>query len=236
MKYLIGLLLLIPSLAFGWCETEFCGFTFSPYLGLDHQWRKGHYHSEKGQNLFKMDYPQGNVFLGARFHDNFSVEVGYQFTPMRTRTAYVSSGERILGVLPANAPERHITKSKITGWNIGLLAHYPIFDVREHPVEILGYVGRVALRTYHQDILLQDKNGPLDFMINTRTFIKRKTVWKFGAGAQYIFKAVGIRGMVGFEDTNKFRDLKPDESKIGKRRLSLKDTTLISIGMFVTTP
>lgn len=236
MRYLLLLLALVPSLASAWCETEFCGFTFAPYAGLDHQWRKSDYQKDKGSNLFKMDYPQGNVFLGARFHDYASIEAGHQFTPMRTRTAYLDRGETVLGVFPTRAPERHITKCKITGWNIGLLGHFPIFEIKARPVELLGYVGRVALRAYHQDILLQDNTGPLDFMATKKTFIKRASVWKFGMGAQYVFKAIGIRGMIGFENTNRFKDLKPDESKAGKRRLSLKDTTLMSAGMFVTTP
>lgn len=216
--------------------TLFALFSFSvqsyemkPYVGLDAQMRSMGYVEGFGNNLFKKKSPQGNIYGGLRLNNYLGIEAGYETTPMRTRSSDIGAGERCLGVPAFRPPEKHTTKSKTKGWHFGLVGFFPLAE----KLEAIGYVGTIRFKTFHQDMMVANKTGPVNVPYATRTFAARKSVLKLGTGLQYTVNNVGLRFMVGYEKTGRFKNIIPNE-RIGAKRLSLKDSFLIGIGLSIT--
>jgi hypothetical protein len=205
-----------------------------PYAGVDAGWRYMHYTTGYGDNLFKKDYPEGNLYLGFRFLDYLGIEAGYETTPTRTRTTRINGNELSLGVPALSPSELHLTKNRLKGWHTGIIGYLPVCALFSNPIELLGYVGQVRLKTFHEDIIAMKGNLPQNVLMSARTFVKRKSVLKLGIGAQYTFQTSGIRFMAGYENTKQFTGLSSQAA--AQKRLSLKNGLLCSAGVFITMP
>src|SRR5436190_17994729 len=108
----------LPVAAFEWrCD---------PYVGVDSQWRRADFKSGFGDNIFAHTYPQANVYLGFKFHENVGVELGYEFGKSRARitsltTGDVSAGTPISSII---SPATFRSKGKFQGSHLNLVGYY----------------------------------------------------------------------------------------------------------------
>lgn len=201
-----------------------------PYAAADIQWRYMTYGSGMGSNVFKKNAPQGNVAVGVNFCDFVGIEGGYESTPTKTRDSTINEGEMALGVAPVNPPERHIARTQMKGWNLGLMGYSPVWE--KFCVRLVGYLGMVRLTAFQRDIMIADSIGGLNVLNFSRTFKKEKNVLKLAVGLQQRLCANwDARLLFGFENTAKFRKLKSMEMPTGASTIHLKNTFLIGLGV-----
>ncbi len=245
LSYLILTLLsltLAPFKAFAWDYMDINNYYCQPYLGIDAQWRYTQPVNGFGSNLFKRHYLQGNLYFGLKLCDYLGVELGYEMTPTRTKTSTLNGGELSLGVPVTDPPEVHLSKSRIKGWHVGLMGFYPVCNflgnsLFRNPVELLAYVGTIRSHCYYQDVQVLEGSGPVNINNFTRTFDQTRSLLRLGLGAQYTYCTSGVRFMIGYESTKQFNNVSSQEFALSSpKRLKLKDSWFISLGMFVTIP
>lgn len=241
-KILISVFLIfIPFKVLAWDCRDANNYYLQPYAGVDAQWRITQPVTGYGSNLFKRHYLQGNIFLGFKICDYLGFELGYEITPTRTKTTALGPGDPALGI-PSEPPEYHINKSRMHGWNIGIMGYYPVCNffgnaLFRNPFELLAYVGQQRMTCYFQDVTAISQGTPDDIRDHTLTFNETKSILRVGLGAQYTYCTSGIRFMVGYETTNQFKNLLSKEKGINdNRRLSLRNSMFFSLGVFVTIP
>jgi len=98
---------------------------FRSYVGMDVQIRHMNFQKGYGQNLFKHDITQGNVFFGVPLDENFRIEAGYEANPGKTRTNYLNVGDVSAGTTLGLA-QQTISTSRIHGPHISLSAVLPL--------------------------------------------------------------------------------------------------------------
>lgn len=234
-------LIFLPFNVMAWDCRDANNYFLQPYAGVDAQWRITQPVTGYGSNLFKRHYLQGNVFLGFKICDYLGFELGYEITPTRTKTTALGAGDPALGI-PGSPPEYHINKSRMHGWNIGVMGYYPVCNflgnaLFRNPIELLAYVGQQRMTIYFQDVTAIRNGAAVDIRANTRTFDVTKSILRVGLGAQYTYCTSGIRFMIGYETTNQFKNLVSKEmGTLSRMRLSLRNSMFVSIGVFVTIP
>lgn len=235
------ILTLTPLQAQAWDPWDPINYYCQPYAGIDAQWRYTQPINGYGNNIFKRHYLQGNVYFGLKLCDYLGVELGYEMTPTRTKTSTIEAGEFSLGIPVMNPPELHLSKSRMKGWHTGIVAYYPLCNflgnsLFRNPIELLAYIGQVRLHTYYQDALVRNNTGPIDVLTSTRTYESSRSLLRLGLGAQYTYCTSGVRFMLGYESTSQFRDVASQERPNGLKRLKLRDSLFVSMGIFVTIP
>lgn len=236
IPFLCSAFLFAPITAATPCARPCVGWQIRPYAGVDAQWRHMKYLAGLGDNLFRNGYPQGNIYAGLRIHDFFGVEAGFETTPTRTRTAVVSDGA-LLGVSVAELapPTINLAKNRVKAWHTGVMGYFPVCDWIGNPIELLGYVGQARVKVMYQNVTVYNANGPQNYLTSVRTFMRRRSVLKLGIGSQYTFGTSGVRFLLSYENTRMFNNLKSNEPS-ARMRLSMRNSLIYSIGVFVTTP
>jgi len=214
--------------------------TPSPYVGLDAQVRYMPFKENFGKNLFKKYSPQGNIYGGLRLHENFGVELGYELNKKKSKTTDVHQGDGQLGgvVNPDPDVETYISKVKIKGWHFDLVGYYPVNLYGECQTDLIASVG-LGVKTLTADNDWSAYNG----VPNTaafraaqyRSFKKRKTTFRLAAGVQQLVtENFGVRALVGWENTGRFKAIKSIQSPNGSSSISLKNTFQYSLGVYLT--
>lgn len=212
-----------------------CNFCLDPYVGSDAGFRHITY-GGGGNKLFRTNYPQISIYGGFRFIDYLGLEVGYRISTLKSKFVRLDAGDLVLGVPVADTPNDYIARSQFKGWYGSFLGYFPVCD---YPIDILGSIGLVELRTYHYQSLLIF-NDPVtmeptaaNIFGNGRTYKKRKTLFTLGLGAQYCYcDTVGLRFKVDWENTDRIRNIKPLEG-LGGTILNLKNSINYNLGLFV---
>lgn len=197
-----------------------------PYVGADVEWRHMGLPNDLGGNLFKHDYPQGNIYAGVQLNEYIGVEVGFEATERKTRVANI----------PANTIFNNTTEdlynldfnstASIKGPHANLVGFLPLHQTIE--LELIGMVGIANLKgNFTRTFVKEDGLVTLPLLDK---FTKRKNVLTLGAGLQHMFlENWGVRGMIKWENTNRFKiALEEDTKQITK----LKNSIIYSIGAF----
>ncbi|MDB6097066.1 MAG: hypothetical protein JWM09_1344 [Francisellaceae bacterium] len=204
-------------------------FFSSSYVGVDAQIRSTSYKAGYGDNIMKKTAPQGNVFAGFKFHENFGLEVGYQFAKGKNKFTSIAVGGIVNGIAvgsPGVTSSEFQTKAKYNGFNLNLNAYIPLD--KEYNLDFVGYVGLEHLKV-NIDRINVTINNRIPYG-NLQNFKKTKTVARAGLGIQKTFdENWGLRALVGWENTSKFK-LIPAAKPL--TYASLKDTVSYGIGIF----
>lgn len=215
-----------------------------PYVGIDQQVRHIQFDSGFGDNLFHKNYLQSNLFAGIKFNEFFGVEVGYEWTYRRTRSARVPEGEILLGQLVPRGLNDTVNSFKIEGFHISLLGD---FQVPKH--DKLHFTVRVGLARLKSNLIFRpigvsgievDEDGDefpfaqinsdAEIAENSLSFTSKKVVLRVGAGIQYnLTQHVTIRGTIDWENTAKFDQLVAIKSS--PLRAGLKNSINYGIGL-----
>lgn len=209
-------------------SAEMCS-SFNPYVGADAQYRYMPFEKDFGGNIFKKTSPQANFFVGNRFNEYFGLELGYSTSKKVKRDVTLPEGSILAGTDPtpigAGTDAVHST-SKISGFSVTALGFLPVPTI--DCLEVVGSLGltRLKAKLFYNE--LGNTVNPITDGI--RTFSARKTVMRLGGGVQYaLTEHLSIRGLVNWENTRRFQNVKSRESALPV--LKLKNSIIYSLGL-----
>lgn len=214
-------------------------FNPSAYLGFDWQMRHMSWARNFGNNLFKKNYPQGNLFLGFKFNDYVGLEVGYQATVTRTRYSRLGAGSTALGI-PVGSPPAffppvtHRSNSQFKGWNGAINGYLPVY--LPDCVYLFGGIGFSHLKLFQRDLIVQDRIDPFAINRFSSTFKKNKTVLALTGGALIkLDEVTAFRLKIGWENTSKFKTLLAREhfNQNGIGRLRTRNSFVYGLGIVI---
>ena len=155
-------------------------FRFQPYVGGEYQ----HVFLKFKHNLsdvYQDDFNGAAVYLGARLHDNFGVELGYSRTGEESKSSRDNNGE-------IN------TKIKLQSVTVEALGYYPL-DM-ENKLDLIASLGVAHTQ---MRIKREEKFANLQ---GSASASETKTNLRLGLGAQYeAFDNFRIRGMLHWENS-----------------------------------
>jgi hypothetical protein len=200
----------------------------SVYSGFDVQMRNMGFKKGYGDNTFEKQYPQGNLFVGLMFNEFFGLELGYEKTLNKSRHTSFAGGDVLLGnVAPAGTSGKFQSKGQIFGPNFNIVGIYQL--CQEYPIEIFGSVGAAFLTAKFDRNLVEFMGRSVSSL---RTFDREKTVWRVGAGIQYLLAGcLGFRANVGWENTSQI-SLYTREVLANPPQIKLQDSLLFGLGLF----
>ncbi len=194
---------------------------FTPYVGADAEWRHLNYQTGFGENIFRHDYPQGNIYAGLKFNDYLAIEGGYEATGRKSRVTTLGPGNIFAGNSTAGTTLQFSTTSRIKGPHANLVGFLPIWDA--YRLQLIGSVGFARLQENAEFTILTANGNPA--IPDPRTFKQRKSILRVGAGLQQMISdSWGVRAMVKWENTNKFKM----GSNIGRSEIRHKNSFIYS--------
>jgi hypothetical protein len=188
------------------------GWTFRPNVGLDVGVQKQAFETGFGEEHFREHYPQTNLYIGARIHEYFGVEVGYEhmYSLQKRQYYYGPNGQttRVLGsnLLELNAVdgELYFSQAWQHGWHADLVGLWPVCKDRTF---ITVSAGVVRMQSHYETAFIASALGgtqPVDIKSDER-YIAR-----IGIGLrQMITDHFGLRVQALWEDTDKLEATAP---------------------------
>lgn len=211
-------------------------FGFTPYVGADIQYRHMNYKTGYGDNLYAKHQPQGNIYVGAKFHEYFGIEGGIQATQKQGRNASLYTGDTNLGVYidSANTNIQYKTTVRTTASHLSLVGFLPISE--EYRLKLIGLAGVSVLKTTvkRTHTVLVRLGVPLPNDLSPPlTNSQRKSVLRLGAGLEHMFAHNwGIRTSFIWENTNKMSLATTNDTS--GRLAKPKNSLTYGLGAFVS--
>lgn len=202
-----------------------------PYVGFDAQMRRMNYHVGYGDNLLYRQSPQGNIYAGLKFNDNFGAEIGYDATSTLTRDSILTTGQVAAGtpIVAAISPVEFKSKSQLRGSHADLVGFYTFCE--NWPAQLFGSVGVGFVRGMFERKSISVNNMPSSMV---RSFGKHKAVLRLTGGLQYLWNCnLGTRVSIGYVNTNNIRAFENDgipSSFI--TQIKPKDSFVYGLGMY----
>jgi len=223
------------SVSYAGIESFDASEDLSVFLGIDVQGRNLDLEKDFGENLFAKRHGQYDLYAGFRIFDYFGLSIGHTSTKSKERNSVLNEGEKYLGVQidAGDGIESHITSKKIKGTHVDLLGFYPVYN--QCKIDIFGSIGLTRNK-----LTLKDDFVALDGLALAPTIVRnydeKKTTFRLMLGIQaVVLNHLGVRASLGWENTSKFKDLKPLEVPNAATNVKLKDSFIYGIGVFVTT-
>lgn len=222
----VSALLLSFSVAASNLNTQ---FYLVPYLGVGAEWRHMEFKKDYGKNVTKSNYPQGNIYAGVKLNENLAFEAGYEQSTTLKRNTTLPGVTTVFGIsLPAIlGVNQYNIKTKIHGFHVNAVGFLPIS--KKYRLELIGSVGVARSKVKMSlDIPIFDSRPDT----NHRDFSKSKWIPKIGVGLQHMLTSqFGIRGMVNWEGTSRFKDVKVVNVP-STYRARLKDSFGLGLSIF----
>lgn len=203
----------------------------SPYIGVDYYqaWMKG-----KGDwsLIFPKSYPGATGYVGTKFHENFGIELGYDWSTEKKNDWSVSPGSTFFGkVIAPNQAVSGNTTVRRTGGHVDVVGFLPVVDC----LELTGSVGFGWVQTK-----IVSNFNVLPSTTTTSTALasisgKGRGVFRVGLGLAYmVTDMVGIRGKISWESTSNLRvNGNALFNDLGYDSKAFKGTTALAVGAFV---
>ena len=206
--------------------------SFHPVFGVDAQARRMEFQDGFGDNLWKQNYPQANLYAGLRFGSYFGLVVGHENSKTKTQTVNLDNSEIFLGE-PAAAGAGSTTfrgSSDIKGTYAQLMGYYPIPFLKA--TEVFLGVGAIHNKIRLERQTLVFNNAPL-IGAAYRNYQESDTHAKVEVGIQKIIcNHFGLRAVFGWEKTSAFENLKPVQNPNDTRIVNLNDSWTAGAGFF----
>ncbi len=209
-------------------SAEMCS-SFNPYVGADAQYRYMPFEKDYGGNIFKKTSPQANFYIGNRFNEYFGLEFGYSTSKKVKRNVVLTPGQFVAGGDPilAGATNAVHGTSKISGFSLNALGFLPVPSI--DCLEVVGSLGltRLKARLLYREV--GDAANPI-LTDTDRNFSASKTVMHLGGGLRYsLTERLSIRGLVNWENTKRFKNVKARES--ANPTVKMKNSITYSLGL-----
>ena len=179
------------------------------------------------KNVLPKSYQGGALYLGARFMENFGVELGGDMSARKKKDwtqAAITNG--------AAAVATGTSKIRRTGYHFDLVGFLPVADCMDLFAS-LGY-GFVKAKLDITATGATVNNAAAVAAMNA-TKAKGKGVFRLGVGASWMFTDMfGLRAKLNWEDTSRLRINEPAVVGVSNATSSkaFKDTTSLSLGVF----
>jgi len=210
---------------------------FKPYLGVGvlHTHVAGGVGAEtqkipSREPFFPRNYLGGSVFLGAKLHQYFGFEVGYEQTKLKTKRSNV--GNRVfLG--DAEDPTTYLNyEIRLRSFYFDLQGYMPL----SNSFNILGSIGLSRKMPEVNFYFKQKEFPPVITYTHLPTHVQNKTVLRLGLGAQYMTHSnIGIRAKLYYEKNSKVTATSIDEDghDPGGHYKLFKNSISISLAFFL---
>ncbi len=224
MKQLAKSLIIAGALAVAGSAVADFG-DINPYIGADLQLTKMKARAPFDTLLAK-SFPGANLYVGTKFHENFGVEAGYNWSKSQDRTADIAAN--FDGGANADLPGSK-TKLRRNSAFFDVVGFLPVMDC----VELIGSVGYGYVMP---KLSIQTADGTAVAGYD----LKNQSVLRVGLGASYmVTDMVGLRAKLGFENTkhthfknnNDRKALRANGGALSTR--GLKDSATLNVGAFV---
>lgn len=198
--------LLISSTAFAAkALNDIDAWGIKPNVGLDAGVKNQSFSDGFGNELFRENYPETNLYFGMKFHPLVGMEIGYEHMYRQQKTQYVPEGVAALGFFDpviATINRGFISDVYSQGWNFNLLGFWPICPRTK--TELMGSIGLAWQKMYYSTIVIGDgliltPSTPLAMWESDH-----RAMLRLGIGIrQMITKHFGARFLLDWEDTSK---------------------------------
>ena len=154
---LTAMLLTTPVFA-GCCVswTNIDAWGIKPNFGIDVGVKNQSFNSSFGEEHFRENYPETNVYFGMKFHPYVGIEGGYQHMYRQQKEQYYPIGSSVLGSstsLPgATIPRMFISDVYGQGWNLSLLGFWPICPRTK--TELMATLGLAWQKLYYSTVAI----------------------------------------------------------------------------------
>ncbi len=204
----------------------------SPYLGADAQIRNINYPHDFGGNVYKKNHPQVNAFGGLSFNNYFSIEGGYELTPVKTNTVAIGAGQNLFGnpVGPLFPPVLLTSKFQVKDWNVNMLGFLPLTE--DCHLQLVGGAGFARTKLFQSTYMVSDRISPVVPFTYTRTFIAKKGLLRLTGGLQHmVSESYGVRILTNWINTSRFKKITSKESATDQ--IMIKNSWNYGVGLFV---
>lgn len=205
------------------------------FAGVDAHMRNMKFEDQFGGQLFAERFGQYDIYGGIKLFQYFGLMIGHQRTREKQRDSIINEGEQYLGILllPGDGVESHRSHAKLRGTHIDLMGFYPICP--RYSVELFATAGLIRNHLQLEDHFYAQDGFLFDEPI-VNHWDNKKTVTRLSAGVQAtFFKHVGLRALIGWENTAKIKDLKPVEVPESRTLVNAKNSFIYGIGIFAIT-
>lgn len=190
----------VANTAYGAMHDDF----LKPYAGVDLGYKTQKLEKDYGGNIFKKNYPIGNVYVGTKLNEHFGVELGMERSTNKRSDVSLMNGDIGLGIPVIDGTEPVVIKSKshYSGWHLGLAANYPVMHNKK--LSVIGNAGvKRASVKLERDIVAATGIIPPDAPI-TAKLSQTKTLMRLAGGMQYFFNEhIGARVLATWENSSK---------------------------------
>lgn len=201
-------------------------------IGIDGQHRSMEFAQPFGDELFRENYADYNLYLAVRWSKHFGVAIGHENSNTRKRTKSFAAGSAFLGQILANQ-ETHQGSSEIKGNYIELLGFIPLDSLNMRKAELFAGIGMIKNKLALENITTQVNNIPVSGAAFRDNYHDKRNNLRAELGLQKIFyNHFGIRASLSWEKTSRFRNLKPDATPDAASIVNLKNTWSTGAGLF----
>lgn len=204
---------------------------FSPFLGVD--FAQTFMRAKNSWDLiFPKTYPGLSLYVGTRFHENFGIELGYDWSARRSKSWTLPNGSNFFGGTVTTAPAlTGVTNIRRTGGHVDLWGFLPVAECTELMASIgYGWVQTKITSSFNIPV----GNSNLSSIISSVSG-QGRGVFRLGAGALYmITEMVGVRAKISWQSTSTLRVRgNAGFTTIGCVPGAFKGTTALSVGVLL---
>jgi hypothetical protein len=203
-----------------------------PYVGIDYT--QTYMRAKNSWNLIlPKDYPGASFYVGTRFHENFGLELGYDWSARKTKNFTLPNGSAFFGgrITSPGALSGN-TKIRRTGGYVDVLGAFPVAEC----VELLGSVGFGWVQPKIVTSFTTEAAGatPASSAISSVSG-KGRGVFRLGIGGIFmVTEMVGVRAKINWASTSTIR-VKGNAvfNSLGYDSRAFKGSTALAVGAFV---
>jgi hypothetical protein len=203
-----------------------------PYLGVDYT--QTYMRAKNNWNLiYPNQYPGASFYVGTRFHENWGVELGYDWSARRTHDFTLPNGSKFFaGTITSPKGLSGTIKLRRTGGYLDALGAFPVAEC----VELFGTVGFGWVQTQiFSSFNSEVPGGSLTSSAITSVSGKGRGVFRLGFGGIFmVTETVGVRAKINWASTSTLR-LKGNAAftNLGYETKAFKGSTALLAGIFV---
>ncbi len=201
---------------------------FNPYIGADYYqaWMKpkGDYNQ-----VLPKDFPGATLYVGTKFHENFGVELGYDWSAQKKKDFNLPANANFFGTVQ-NAFSG-TAKVRRTGGHLDLVGFLPVAEC----FDLIGSVGFGWVQTKIDTGTVTNANVSRRGSAVNSLSGKGRGVFRIGVGGSYmVTEMIGLRAKLGWESTSSLRvNGNQNFTTLGMPNNPYKGTTSLTLGAFV---
>jgi len=213
---------------------------YTPYFGVFARMNHFSWENGFGNNLFRRDVPQAELYVGTQLGEYVSFDIGYQVSATKRKLVTLGKDDVFL-TLPvptiSDPPISFLTFVQTKGSYINANAILPlkqIFPSIGSNIGIVGQIGLVHLQVAHRVHTVKDIVDNFDITAFTRFYKNQKVIPRLGLGLQYQPREQtwGLRFMANWENTKRFGQLYIRNTNEFRGIVKMKNSYSYGIGLF----